>query len=259
MRRRPGSPLGIAALALSLFLFASGEAAALDAAGRCRVTKLGAIAAATGAGLRCHVQAIRRGLAAAEPACLDGVDERLARAFARAERGGGCPPALAGTQSAVRVFVAARAGEAVPGPTPTPMPSPGCGNGATEPGESCDGGTYCDPSCSFAFPDLCCSFAPVCIAVADVSEADQCFLAGGTPRLGTRCVTADPQCEEGTPCVGSCEPTSFPATAFCCDGGSGCTESTLSDTEALSALLVQCGAGAVVQGACVAGSCVPGG
>jgi hypothetical protein len=251
----------VAPILVSSFALASAAGAAPDLEDRCRIAKLNAIAAATSAGLRCHVQALRRG-ETVDDACL--LRDRLSRAFARAERLAPCPPTLGDAQLAVLAFVTAQ-GASVnpPSPTPTavpvPTPTPGCGNGVTEPGESCDGGPYCTTSCAFAFPDLCCEFGPVCIAVADIAGADQCFLAGGTPRVGARCVSSDPQCEEGSPCAGACAPTTFPPTEFCCGAGGGCTERTLPDTESLARLLIECGAGGVVQGACVAGSCVPGG
>jgi len=260
MREQRSAFLGAAALVVCL-LAAGAARAAQDPADRCRVAKLTAIAAAASGGLRCHSGAIRRGGPAADPACLQAVAARLASAFQRAERRAGCPPTAAQAQASIEAFVAARAAEVrqTPPPAPTPTPVPGCGNGVTDPGERCDGGPYCDASCAFAFPDLCCSFAPVCVALDDIAGADQCFLSGGTPRVGTRCVSTDPECEPGSPCPGACTPSTFPPTSFCCDTGGSCTASTLSDTEGLAALLMQCGPGAVTEGACVAGSCVPGG
>jgi hypothetical protein len=120
-------------------------------------------------------------------------------------------------------------------------------------------GSYCDAGCNFAFPSLCCSLASLCVALADIPQADQCFLAGGTPRIGTSCVSPDPECVPGQPCAGACRPATFAPPDFCCAGGAACTQRTLSDTESLASLLLQCGGTQVVERACVAGSCVSGG
>ena len=237
-------------------------AAPLSAAERCRVVKIGGISASTVAHLGCVAQAVKHARPVAA-SCVANADAKLVRAFTRAEKVASCPPSLASAQADIASFVATQSAAVLATPTPTATPAatplPGCGNGLTEPGENCDGGPYCDASCNFAFPQLCCEFGPVCVAVPDIPSGDQCFLAGGTPRIGARCIALDPGCPEGDPCAGSCTPDVFPATAFCCDGGSGCTQSTFSDTESLSFVLLQCGLEGVIQGTCVAGSCVPGG
>lgn len=267
-------PVSIFVLVL---LAAVPAAASLSGTERCRIAKLSAISAATATGLRCWSQAIRQGRSGPDLECVLPPDGKLQRAFARAEKHGPCPPTALDAGLSIFAFVSAQGASVLPPPvptaTPTPAPTaspapspdasatppPGCGNGLVEPGEHCDGGPYCDAGCGFAFPSLCCGFASLCIALADIPQADQCFLAGGTPRIGATCVPTDPSCAAGQPCVGACQPTSFAATQFCCDGGDACTQRTLSDTEGVASLLLQCGASGVVEGTCVAGSCVPGG
>jgi hypothetical protein len=249
-----------------LVLPAPAAASPRSAAERCRIAKLDAIAMATAGALRCWSQSVRRGGSSADPACLAAADAKLARAFARADKKGACPPAIADAAQSIATFVAAQAAStappaatATPAPTATPSGSPGCGNGVVDAGEHCDGGTYCTPTCGFAFPSLCCEItAEACIAIADITQADNCFLAGLTPHTGASCVSPDPSCVDGEPCAGSCQPATFPATTFCCDGGSSCSERTLTNTESLSSFLLQCGFSGLVEGSCVAGSCVPG-
>ncbi|HEY8515196.1 MAG TPA: hypothetical protein VIS07_06770 [Candidatus Binatia bacterium] len=273
MRRIPF----VALLALTLlpaWLTPTPVSAALSGAERCRIAKLNAIAAEVRRLLQCEAQAIRRGQ---EPAgCLvPAPPSRLQRAFERAEKLGTCPPTLAEAQLATLSFALQIRGgvSATPTPAPTatpiltpsasPSPTPTtpatCGNGVVDPGENCDGGPYCDAACDFAFPALCCEVATLCVAPADIAEAEQCFLAGGTLRLGTTCTREGAPCPPGQLCGGACEATTFPPTAFCCDGGGACTQSTHSSTESLASLLLQCGPEAVVVGTCVNGSCVPGG
>lgn len=257
----------VAGIVAVVVLLAHGVAGAAHSdAERCRVTKLRGISVSTLAHLGCVARIVKHGLPI-DQICSAAADAKLVRTFARAERVESCPPSLAAAQAAIASFVAAQSAAVLATPTPLPTatptptatPLPGCGNGLTEPGENCDGGPYCDPSCNFAFPQLCCEFSPICIAVPDITGADQCFLAGGTPRIGARCISNEPGCAEGEPCAGSCTPDAFPPTTFCCDGGAGCGESTFSDTESLSLLLMQCGLEGVIRGTCVAGSCVPGG
>lgn len=236
---------------------------------RCRIAKLDAIAAATAGALRCWSQSLRRGHVEAAPACLAAAEAKLVRRFARADAGGACPPAAAAAIDAISTYVAARVESTMPVATVTPAPSAapsvsptaatGCGNGTVEAGEHCDGGPYCDATCAFAFPSLCCAIGQqACMALADITQADQCYLAGATPHIGASCVASDPSCVPGQPCAGACAPATFAATRFCCDGGGTCSERTLSDTESVASFLVQCGAATLVEGRCVAGSCVPG-
>ncbi|MBY0277621.1 hypothetical protein K2Z84_19990 [Candidatus Binatia bacterium] len=236
---------------------------------RCRITKLDAIAASTSGALRCWSQALRRGGVVAAPACLAAAEAKLVRRFAQADGGDACPPTVEAAIDAISAYVAARVESTLPVATVTPAPSAtpsvtpsaatGCGNGAVEPGEHCDGGPYCDATCGFAFPSLCCAIGQqACMALADIAQADQCFLAGATPHIGASCVSPDPSCVPGQPCAGACTPATFAETRFCCDGGGTCSERTLSNTESLASFLLQCGPATLVEGRCVAGSCVPG-
>ena len=263
---RIGLVTTVVVTALSLCCQVASAAAPGDAQ-RCRTTKLAAIATNVTAGLRCVAQRVKENAPDVDPVCLARADDKLARVFARADRLGACPPALAEARAAIASFVAAQAAIVLAGPTPTPLPTPvptpagsaGCGNGITDAGENCDGGPYCDASCNFAFPKACCDFGPVCVSIPDIPHADQCFLNGGVPRLGTVCGAGDPECVPGQFCAGPCVAETFPPTKFCCDGGAACGESTLANTEAVASLLLQCGLEGVVQGSCVAGHCIPGG
>lgn len=273
--RRVEAIFGPVSIVVLVLIAVAPAAASPSGTDRCRIAKLSAISAATAAGLRCWTQAIRQGRSGPDLECVLPPDGKLQRAFARAEKHGPCAPTALEAGLSIVAFVNAQGASVVPppvatptpGPTVSPTPSPGasatpppgCGNGVVESGERCDGGPYCDAGCGFAFPSLCCDYLSLCIALADIPQADQCFLAGGTPRIGTTCVSPDPSCVAGQPCTGACEPTTFAATAFCCDAGDACTQQTLSDTESLASLLLQCGAAGVVEGTCVDGSCVPGG
>lgn len=236
---------------------------------RCRIAKLDAIAAGTSGALRCWSQALRRGRVVAAPACLAAAEAKLVRRFAQADVVGTCPPTAGVAIDAISTYVAARVESTMPvatvtpGPSATPsvtsMPATGCGNGTVEVGEHCDGGPYCDATCGFAFPSLCCAVGQqACIALAEIAQADQCFLAGATPHVGASCVSPDPSCVPGQPCAGACEPATFAATHFCCESGGTCSERTLSNTESLASFLLQCGAATLVEGRCVADGCVPG-
>jgi hypothetical protein len=263
---RSAGAIGLLVLVPLLACPVTSSAAPRSVGERCRIAKLDAIGTATAGELRCWSQGLRRGRSDADPACLAAADAKLVRAFARADGDGACPPAAADAAQAITSFVAAQAAStsppvatATPAPTATPSGSGGCGNGIVEEGEHCDGGPYCDPSCSFAFPSLCCGIGTqACVALDDITDADQCFLAGGTPHVGASCVSPDPTCVQGQPCAGTCQPATFAATTFCCDGGTSCTERTLSDTESLGSYLLQCGSAGLVEGSCVAGDCLPG-
>lgn len=115
--------------------------------------------------LRCHGRALAQG-SPVQLSCLAVADNRLAKAFARAERRAACPPALESAQAQSEAFVAALVASAeptpaptaspTPTPVPTPSPTPGCGNGIVDPGEQCDGQSFCGPSCVVPFPTVCC-------------------------------------------------------------------------------------------------------
>jgi hypothetical protein len=245
------------------------QSAALTRAERCRVGKLAAVGVAVAASLRCVARAVREHASAVDASCLATADERLARAFARVEarNAGPCAPDLAAARADVAALVNAQASVVLATPTPAPsatpgptgVASPGCGNGIVEAGEKCDGASYCDPSCNFAFPRGCCAIANVCTTIPDIATGDQCFLAGGMPSLGSDC-GEPPPCPVGEVCGGGCTPRTFPPTTFCCDLGATCTESTLSDAQSLASLLLsECGVGGLVQGTCDVDHCVPGG
>lgn len=264
-------PAGAICLLVLLAWPRPAAAASVRSPERCRIAKIDAIAASTSRALRCWSQALRRGGASAAPACLAAAEAKLVRGFAHAEAVGACPPATGAAIDAISAYVAAQVEGTVPPVatvTPTPRVSPtvtasaaaGCGNGRVDAGEQCDGGPYCEVTCRFAFPSLCCAVGQqACIALADIAQADQCFLAGATPHIGASCVSPDPSCVPGQPCAGACEPATFAATRFCCDAAGSCTERTLSNTESLASFLLQCGAPALVEGSCTAGGCVPGG
>lgn len=79
----------LSACVTSILCFVASVAGASDPLARCCSVKLRAAASAERQLLNCHSRAAARGTAV-DPACVDAAGDRLERAFARAESGGGC-------------------------------------------------------------------------------------------------------------------------------------------------------------------------
>ena len=266
---RARKPLAVAVLIVSVLQHAAGADARPDGATRCRMLKLSAIAAHAHAHVRCHARAIGFGMSVV-PSCLASADAKLARAFARADDAGECPPDLAVAGAASESFVAQALAltRPTPSPTPTPAPTPspaftGCGNGVVESGEQCDGQVFCQPTCRFVLPAVCCGQSGFCIDGEFPFLAENCFAHGVPYVLGALCATTDDACETGNLCPGSCTPeATFPATSVCCDAPSGCIEAVADDTVDLWQFFAQSClqvSGTVGLGTCApAGACAPG-
>ena len=255
---------------LALALAVSASASAAPPGERCRTAKLSAIGVYSLGTLRCAARVVGA-VAPAALACSAVAEQKLVRAFARAEQETSCPPTLASARAATAAFVASVLASAEPTPTPTtaptPAPSPaasGCGNHVVEAGEQCDGQAFCTAECRFAAPTVCCGPTGFCLGGDFPTLADICYLQGVPYTLGAVCEPAAPACAPTAGCEGSCRPAAtFAPTSICCELASGCTAQTIGDTVELWQFSFQgClqAGGTAALGTCAAsGNCLPGG
>src|SRR4249919_3159461 len=94
-----------AGMTLALLALAGSAAAAPPAGERCRRAKLTAIGVYSLDTLRCAARATGT-TAPPATACSAVAEQKLLRAFARAERKTGCPPTLASARAGTAAFVA---------------------------------------------------------------------------------------------------------------------------------------------------------
>lgn len=216
----------------------------------CDIARLEAAKRKAAGKLRCLARAARQD-GQPDPACLADKEERFVRAFARIAERCPCPTCAENVESIIDRCVGLIAVVL------------SCGNGAIDPGEQCDGQSFCVSShCQIEFDPRCCQFAagtdPICVATAPALEL--CGNFGGTVVPG---YCPDNPCP-GDPfpgCqVGACEDPPIPPTTACCQQSAGCQEISTMSTLALRAAMVACvsGGGRNVIGGCGNdGQCVP--
>jgi len=135
---------------------------------------------------------------------------------------------------------------------------PICGNGITEPGESCDGGPFCDASC-VANITSCCFVPGQCATLPNFSllATLQGICSTTFEPFGSGQVIGGGVCQTD----GSCMIESISPLSACCQRFAGCDDAVVSDTGALWSFHNLCQGGGppgrTSPGAhCVAGTCV---
>ncbi len=141
-----------------------------------------------------------------------------------------------------------------------------CGNGVIEPGEMCDGESFCTSTCGIALY-ACCNVGACDGECTPIGES--CLLACGFDNpiyLGSH-PTGIGSCPgaPGNPNVGlgTCAaPDAIAPTNVCCPlSGGGCSTTPVTNTEELQSAVLDCaesqGSTDSVIGTCVTGACVP--
>jgi len=223
MDTTPAARLGILVPSALALLALASPARAGDPASMCAAAKLKAAAHRLVDDVRCETTALRLG-AAVDPACLARADAKLAAAFARAEKAGGClttgdaPGAGAIVDDALTALLGAlpHTTTTSTSTTTSTLPSAVCGNGIRETGEQCDGGALCNAACTLTtLAPGCCASTPACIDASgwslDFDMHNYCLVHAGAPNV------------DGAVCSGggTCDIVAIQAVPLCCQASDG--------------------------------------
>jgi hypothetical protein len=198
--------------------------------------------------LACHARGARAG-EPPSPGCLEDADRRLVAKLAAADRHGPC----SGGFDHVAQFGDHCVGRMTDGLE--------CGNGVVDPGEQCDGQSYCStPDCRVVVT-VCCDFGGIC-STGPIEYGGKCQAFGGTLHLGqcvpngSPCPIPDSSCTPGT-----CVDPPVAAHSVCCQSPGSCAATVVnSEGEEAYALYgcAQMGAQGVFGTCGPTGTCVPG-
>jgi hypothetical protein len=204
--------------------------ACLPGTGACPARKLTAAGRKVARRLRCQMRDPGQVLE-----CFARSDARFIDGFARADAKGPCGGDAGTIESRADAF-ASSVGTPIAGPPPsttstTSTTVPGlCGNGIVDPGEQCDGQSYCGAGCAFG-PTACCLITgggPSCI---DFQPTRQTCLS---------CMGAGGACVTGV-CGGTaCEDQSIPSVTVCCQFDDGCATDVAASIGELGHLYFGC-------------------
>jgi hypothetical protein len=228
--RRGPCPGGTIAVADSVSYWLGVLLERVPGSGTCPARKLAAAGHKVARRLRCQRRDPDRVLE-----CFARADEQFVGKFTRAERDGSCA-GDAGTVESLADGFASDIGLPIAGPPPsttstTTTTIPGsCGNGMVDPGEECDGQSYCTGACRFG-PTTCyvgCADAPLCVD-------------GYYSRLGClSCLAAGGSCMAGV-CAGvGCADQAIAPVTVCCQFGGGCATDVATSISQLGLLYYGC-------------------